>query len=171
MIDELIDKMDRPSLRLLYGKENLVGVEIGVYKGRNAKEILDNLDIKKLYLVDNWSRKYGGEEKCKAVLKEYLHKIVWLRGRSEKMAVNIKEKLDFAYVDGGHTEHQVTMDLNVYYPMVKKGGLICGHDYQGGKPKGVNVAVDAFFKSKKLEVHSGDCERSSRHKDWWVWKK
>ncbi len=168
--EESDEKMDRPSLRLLIGRENLVGVEIGVFKGRNALEILENLDIKKLYLIDNWSRKYGGEEKCKEVLNKHLHKTVWLRGLSEKMAVNIKEKLDFAYVDGGHTTRQVTMDLKVYYPKVKEGGLICGHDYQGGKPKGVNIAVDKFFKRKKMEVQSGKCARSKRHYDWWVWK-
>jgi len=163
--------MDRPSLRLLIGRENLVGAEIGVFKARNAKEILDNLDIKKIYLIDNWKRKYGGETKCKGVLKEYLDKTVWLRGLSEKMADNIKDgELDFAYVDGGHTELQVERDLEAYWPKVKKGGLICGHDYQGGKPKGVNIAVDRFFERKKLEVHSDYCERSKRHKDWWVWK-
>ncbi len=167
----LEEKMDRPSLRLLIDKENLVGAEIGVFKGRNAKEILDNLDIKKIYLIDNWKRKYGGEEKCKKLLKNHSHKIVWLIGPSQKMAEHIKEMLDFAYVDGGHTEPQVTLDLEKYYPKVKKGGLICGHDYQGGKPKGVNIAVNKFFKKRGLEIHSGKCARSKRHRDWWVWKK
>ena len=164
--------MDRPSLRLLIGKENLVGAEIGVYKGRNAKEILENLDIKKIYLIDNWSRKYGNKEKCAEVLKDHAEKIVWLHGRSEKMYENIEDgELGFVYVDGGHKEHQVDMDLNLYWPKLKKGGLMCGHDYQGGKTKGVNKAVDKFFKRKGLEVHSGECARSARHKDWWVWKK
>ena len=169
-----MEEMDRPSLRLLIGKENLVGVEIGVYQGRNAKEILDNLDIKKIYLIDNWKR--GGKnskDKCKELLKDYSHKIVWLKGLSQNMVKHIKEKLDFVYVDGGHTEPQVTLDLEKYYPRVKKGGLICGHDYQGGKPKGVNEAVNRFFKEKGLEIHSGICgpiKKKRNHYDWWVWK-
>ena len=164
--------MDRPSLRLLIGRENLVGAEIGVYKGRNALEILSYLDIKRLYLIDNWSRKYGmGKENCKIHLADWLEKIVFLHGRSEKMAKEINEKLDFVYVDGGHTYEQVRMDLIEYWPKIKKGGLICGHDYQGGKPRGVNQAVDEFFtKQRKLEVQSGFCEISKRHKAWWVWK-
>lgn len=38
--------------------ENLVGAEIGVFKGENAKRLLDYLDIDKLYLIDP----YGGFE-------------------------------------------------------------------------------------------------------------
>jgi predicted O-methyltransferase YrrM len=164
------EKMDRPSLRLLIGRENLVGAEIGVYKGVNAKEILTYLDIKKLYLIDNWSRKYGmGKEECEIHLSNWLDIIVFLHGRSEVVASKIKDdELDFVYIDGGHTESQVAMDLKLYYPKVKKGGLICGHDYQGGKPRGVNKAVDKFF--GKGTVYSGECARSKRHMDWWVWK-
>lgn len=163
------EKMDRPSLRLLIGRENLVGAEIGVFKGRNAKEILDNLDIKKIYLIDNWSRKYGGRDRCANLLRVYSEKLIWLHGRSQDQAKYIKDgELDFVYVDGGHTKPQVAMDLKLYYPKVKKGGLICGHDYQGGKPRGVNEAVDEYF--GKGFVYSGRCARSNRHMDWWVWK-
>ncbi len=165
--------MDRPSLRLLIDKENLVGAEIGVYKGRNALEMLENLDIKKIYLIDNWSRKYGGEEKCKRLLEDHLDKIVWLRGRSEIVYTHIGDgELDFAYVDGGHKVLQVTKDLEVYWPKVKEGGLMCGHDYQRNRKLGVRTAVDKFFKNKKLQVHSDMTTelRKARNYDWWVWK-
>jgi len=40
------------ALSTLVNKSNLVGVEIGVGTGINALNILENLDIKKLYLID-----------------------------------------------------------------------------------------------------------------------
>jgi len=46
----------RPSLALLKGKKNLIGVEIGVGAGQNSKKILENLDIEKLYLIDSWTK-------------------------------------------------------------------------------------------------------------------
>jgi hypothetical protein len=163
--------MDRPSLELLIGKENLVGAEIRVLRGQNAKEILDNLSIEKLYLIDNWKHKKGGYHIAEKHLRGHEDKIVWLLGQSEKVVKNIKDKeLDFVYVDGDHTEIQVALDLKMYYPKVKDGGLLCGHDYQEGKPIGVNLAVDKFFKKLGLKVHSGQVSKGSRHLDWWVWK-
>ena len=44
--------INRVSIRLLESKKNLVGVEIGLNVGDNATNILENLDIVKLYLVD-----------------------------------------------------------------------------------------------------------------------
>ena len=43
----------RPCERLaLKGKKDLIGVEIGVFEADHALSLLENLDIKKLYLVD-----------------------------------------------------------------------------------------------------------------------
>ena len=45
-------RLSRGSLITLKNKKQLIGVEIGVQWGVNSKWMLDNLDIKKLYLVD-----------------------------------------------------------------------------------------------------------------------
>ena len=42
----------RPFERIAIKGKDLIGVEIGVYKGEHAKWMLKNKDIKKLYLVD-----------------------------------------------------------------------------------------------------------------------
>ena len=46
----------RPSLRNLIGKNSLVGAEIGVGEGTNSLNILENLDILKLYLIDPYEQ-------------------------------------------------------------------------------------------------------------------
>lgn len=48
-------KINRPSLRTLENNKDLIGVEIGTDAGLNALNILENLDIKKLYLVDPYT--------------------------------------------------------------------------------------------------------------------
>lgn len=50
--------------------------------------------------------------------------------------------LDLVYVDGDHTFEGVTKDLAVWFPKVRKGGVLCGDDI--GWP-GVKRAVDEFF--------------------------
>jgi len=49
-------KHSRPALAFIQDRfiHELVGVEIGVQKGVNAREIFDKLKIKRLYLIDLW---------------------------------------------------------------------------------------------------------------------
>jgi cephalosporin hydroxylase len=79
--------------------------------------------------------------------------------------------LDFVYIDANHAYNYVVQDIELWYPKVKKGGYLCGHDYidmdwyndpnfsENGKDKhiynsdfyhgvfGVNPAVDEFCKN------------------------
>ena len=167
-------KLNRPSLQNLIGKEKLIGAEIGVYKGHNAKDMLEKLDIEKLYLIDVFNKKYASKKTVDKHLSEYSGKLIWLIGRSEIVANDIEdESLDFGYVDGGHKKPQVLKDLQAYYPKIKPGGLICGHDYQENIKLGVYAAVNEFFNDKKIffapcldSIKSED----RKHMDWWVWK-
>jgi hypothetical protein len=36
---------------------------------------------------------------------------------------------DFVYIDADHTYDGITADLEAWYPKVRKGGMIAGHDY------------------------------------------
>ena len=51
---------------------------------------------------------------------------------------------DFIYIDGIHQYENVKQDIINYLPMVKKGGVIGGHDYGPSWP-GVRQAVDKMF--------------------------
>ncbi len=53
----IISKTPRPTITILkkkYGNTGLVGAEIGVRRGDNAQNILEELNIEKLYLIDIW---------------------------------------------------------------------------------------------------------------------
>ena len=39
------------------------------------------------------------------------------------------EDIDFVYIDGNHTLFHVIQDLTYWSPVVRKGGIIAGHDY------------------------------------------
>ena len=52
MNSKIIDSL---ALNTLVNKSNLVGAEIGVGTGINALSILENLDIKRLYLIDPYA--------------------------------------------------------------------------------------------------------------------
>jgi predicted O-methyltransferase YrrM len=57
------------------------------------------------------------------------------------------ETYDFIYLDGLHTYEGVKTDIQNYLPLVKKGGIIGGHDYtnQISHLVGVYQAVNEMF--------------------------
>ena len=63
------------------------------------------------------------------------------------------ESIDLVFIDGDHTKEAVFRDISAWYPKVKYGGVICGHDY-GKKQFGVTEVVDSFFKKIDRVVSS-----------------
>jgi len=54
------------------------------------------------------------------------------------------ESVDFVFVDADHTYEGCKRDIQAWWPKVKKGGLMAGHDYNVKWP-GVVIAVDELF--------------------------
>jgi len=169
-----LDSINRPSLRTLREKKDLVGAEIGVYIGENAQNMLTNLDIKKLYLIDpyspeglNYPDNSSEPKKVKDTalrnLKAFEDKIVWIHKKSEDAITDIKDELDFIYIDGMHTYEHVKKEIELYVPLVKRGGLIAGHDFDDGKRSGVKKAVLESFAEVNVDVDQQD----SNDHDWW----
>jgi predicted O-methyltransferase YrrM len=180
----IISTVNRPSLETLVGRENLVGAEIGTYNGTNALNIFQNLDIQKLYIIDPLEEYIEGIKshvpstlsRIKSKLKEYNGKFIFLQCTSDDAVNNIADgELDFVYIDGNHEYEFVRRDLKNYYPKVKSGGLICGHDFDepeegNEKANGVIQAVLEFFADKNVVIDSGYCKDDNRTKDFWCIK-
>ena len=56
------------------------------------------------------------------------------------------ESIDFCFIDGDHRYKAVIEDLCCWFPKIRPGGLIGGHDYVGPDSLGVKQAVDEFFR-------------------------
>lgn len=121
---------------------NSVGAEVGTFEGYNALGICRFCSPKKLYCVDPY-RRYD------CVVGDYMGKFTqeqWddLFGRTQIKLINkpvefiressvegaklVPNELDYAYLDGDHSTASVIKDLDTWYPKVKSGGLIGGHD-------------------------------------------
>ncbi len=55
------------------------------------------------------------------------------------------QKLDLLFIDGDHSYEGVKKDFEMYYPLVKHGGLVCFHDIVPGEKIHVGGAPD-FWK-------------------------
>lgn len=181
--------MSRPSLDLLIDKKDLVGVEIGVQGGTNAKWMLENLDIQKLYLVDPYGKfrcnngkplEDGGlypatpkaKTACRKNLKKWKDKIQYVYKYSFD-AINYFEKrsMDFIYIDGDHRREALLKDLE-YITKVKLGGLLCGHDWRF---ESVQRAINEFVLDRRLPFECCGStqyikiiDKNTKGSDWWI---
>ena len=140
------------------------GVEIGVWKGRNAKMLYYLTRPKELVLIDPYISVL-----CHAIYqpvasqlemdKMYWRVVAWCNKRkvliyrrtSKCESETIHLDFNWAYIDGNHFD--VYNDLTNWYPHIKEGGIIMGDDYGNkGYPK-VKEDVDRFCEERGLKLH------------------
>lgn len=150
----------------------IVGAEIGVYKGKNARNLLNLLPNLSLCLVDRWKEYSETEIKADEAstmgfIKQeswdkIYNKVLKLQRRQGEGRVNIIKKssisaskmiknnsLDFIFIDAGHSYRSVKNDIMAWLPKVKFGGFIGGHDYSRS---GVRRAVEFIFQCRPFET-------------------
>ena len=59
---------------------------------------------------------------------------------------------DFIFIDGDHSYESCLKDLTNYYNKVRKGGIICLHDYDRKTVPGVKKAVDEFVLNNQITL-------------------
>lgn len=141
-------------------KPGTVGAEIGVSRGSSAKALLDH-GVRFLYLIDPWKNYDGYREAVGApevrfeadylhcyetVISKYPSRHAVLRMTSAEAARYIPPQLDWVWVDGNHQYEFVRGDLDLYWPKIKPGGVLCGHDFTDNHDTcGVSRAVYDFL--------------------------
>jgi len=147
--------------------------EIGIRQGFHFKYIIEH-NPKEAVAIDCWIEDgvVGINDSCydQAGLERQYEKFKGLM--TDKPFVKIVRKysfdavkdfpdeyFDYIFIDANHTYEGVSRDLVDWYPKVKKGGVLCGHDYRGRKSRdaigriykfGVVEAVDEFVKKNNI---------------------
>lgn len=167
----------RASLEGLRGRSDLLGAEIGVGVGFHAEDILQELNMEYLFLVDPYQEYESGTaehtakwaKKAFERLKEYRDRAnlsFLLMGSVAAAELFPPHTLDFVYIDGDHRYEAVKADIAAWYPVVKPGGILGGHDYPPrDSQKKLTDAVDEFCERYGYELHTRASDR-----DWWIVK-
>jgi cephalosporin hydroxylase len=152
-------------LRWLPG--NGMCVEVGTHLGEYAQTILSICRPQRLYLVDSYAKlsppgtygsTYNYETVCAKFAAEPRVKII--REASTVAAARFpNDYFDWVYIDADHSQAQVTADLEAWWPKVKVGGYLAGHDYITWAPPEkaqpdiqVKAAVDQFLLDRGLQL-------------------
>jgi len=146
------------------------GAEIGVQRGDFSAVIRNTWKNGTIHLIDRW--KYDEEylDVANISYREQLNNYLYVVTRfSENYDVKIyrmdsveatnhfpDEYFDWIYIDADHSYEGCKRDLNAWYPKLKKGGMLCGHDFLDGEIPagvfGVKSAVEEFLKEKNAEL-------------------
>lgn len=153
-------------------KENIVAVEVGVFKGHYTQSYYNDIQNSQLYLVDLWeTSSHDGyisgidpgdvERGYEEVVRNFGNRpnVKICKGFSKDWAAQFEDEyFDWIYLDADHSKKAVLEDLNCWYPKLKKGGAISGHDflpnpYEVTHYFGVDEAVKEFFGEEVQNVH------------------
>lgn len=150
---------------------NGVGVEVGSGFGGFAERILEQWPGT-LYMIDPWTRQPDHVyreatnrqvnldkwyEQAVAAVSRFENRARILRTFSDLAAPQFEdESLDFVYIDGNHSFEAVTLDLALWFPKVRRGGIFSGHDYYDSEERGnycyVKSALDTWSRDNNQTV-------------------
>ena len=155
--------------------ENFTFAEIGVWKGKSLSyfvvESINRQKTGKIFAIDHWN---GSEEHISKDNWAYEKLLETENGLYEHFLSNIDPIKDYIsvirkssieaskdfsdntfdaiFIDGSHDYDNVKADINVWYPKLKNGAIISGHDYNSGWP-GVVDAVNEFAVQNNITIY------------------
>jgi glycosyltransferase involved in cell wall biosynthesis len=183
------DGMARRHLYKLFAKNGFTkGVEVGVWDGTNAQNMMNIIPGLHLGLVDMFKRFKGSQHRQsrfdKARRRSHFKldgkNVEWMEMSSEEAATKIPDKsLDFVYIDCNHSYDYAMQDIILWSRKVRSGGIVSGHDYVSSRDHGVGVldAVNDYvrYHGLKLNVTSAQAEPARRAGALgipsWYWEK
>lgn len=144
-------------------------VEIGPYMGRSTRALAE-ATYGVVYALDNWNaaiNQWKPDTNARAACQENLAdllgwKVHLLEHNSQDGVPELLRgvAVDMLWIDGDHSYEAVRSDIRTFAPLVKHGGLVCGHDYSVWHPEVVKAVDEAYgTRVKTIDIH-----RSI----WWV---
>lgn len=156
----------------------VIGAEIGVFAGDLSSRLLSREGLT-LYMVDSWAadgKDYAPnsddfhanlnrsqQDTClartQAVTAFAGERATILIMPSDRAAKEVPDhSLDFVFIDADHSYEGCKRDIEAWYPKLKDGALLSGHDYENPDfPSwGVKRAVHEFADAHGFEVDLGD---------------
>ncbi|MBI2352788.1 class I SAM-dependent methyltransferase [Candidatus Dependentiae bacterium] len=162
-------------IKMLFKNNNIKnGIEIGSWLGKSTRHIASLLPSNgTLYAVDTWKGSAEHQPEinvfntaCKlpTLYEQFLsnvihanlvHKIIPIRMTSldaSQHLSDLKQKIDFIYIDAAHDTESVLQDLEAWYPYIlEPKGIICGDDWGCDS---VKIAVAIFAQKYSLTIYA-----------------
>lgn len=141
-------------------------VEVGCKEGRTTGFVLANCpDIIRVIAIDPWIKQEASADPTRETYEawdfdkiertfwenvgEHKKRCVMARATSEFASDNfsrysLEPKVDVVFIDALHDYDSVMQDISLWWPKVREGGFICGHDFQHKFPGVMRAVADHF---------------------------
>lgn len=121
-----------------------VGAELGVKEGRTTSHLLSKEPALRLTAVDLWdlcppnAAESYSDWKWKEIKEQFLRATAPFAARLTVLQMSTADaavllaaqgaKFDFVFIDADHSTEGVCKDIRAYRPLIRKGGMLIGHD-------------------------------------------
>jgi hypothetical protein len=134
-----------------------IGLDLFGESIENADEIIPNTafknPFKKIYFEYILKKDPYSIEAVKDLLSKFKNNIHLIKGNSNNILKKIDmSKIDYVFLDGGHTYDTVKNDLTYSFPVLVNGGTILCDDYNLSYAPGIKKAIDEFAYDNTLKV-------------------
>lgn len=152
-----------------------LAIEVGVHQGEFAAAFMagwpgrylgvDPWRVLAEYQDDlNWAGKTRSDcqsqadrdrdlEITRAAMASFGDRVELMRELSADGALKVADGIaDFIYIDARHEYDSIREDLELWWPKLRPGGVLAGHDYAGCWAGTVGKAVDEFAEAHGLDV-------------------
>lgn len=150
-------------------------VEVGCKEGRTSAYLLGEFPELHVVAIDPWLAIPNADEDYKdwdfeAIEEQFwenvcsckwnklahqsdcaVHRCDMFRGTSLQYAEGNPNAYDVVFIDAAHDYENCVADIRAWWPLVREGGYLCGHDYQHKFP-GVMRAVAECFPLLRVAV-------------------
>lgn len=130
-------------------------VELGVAAGAFAEQVCGSRDDVRYLGIDRWTDHHDAAEmkQARARLRRFPNAVLCRNSFEEAARTMPEESCDAVYVDGyAHTGQECGRTLDQWWSKVRRGGLLCGHDYDAEKWPHTFKAVNYFAGHRGLTV-------------------
>ena len=153
--------------------------EVGVFHGKNVKYVLKDCHdiLKEYWAIDKYNNVWEkGAARGRGYVKKddsewheiykrvcrfipFYPQLHILKMTSAEASGLFPKKFfpegyfDFIYIDADHSYNGIKEDIKIWTPLVKKGGLIGGHDYGRVRWPGIKLVVDEKFGEENVTLY------------------
>jgi len=135
--------------------------EIGVHTGYLTDILCTRcLSIKEYYAIDPWKEYSGSGAGTLAKIEQEQWEIYYqhvkdkekvypflkvIRKPSKEAVIDFEDGyFDVIFIDADHSYESAKEDMRLWLPKIKKGGILCGHDYGKHYPGVVQAYIETF---------------------------
>lgn len=179
-MDEITDEA-AGILAMVPNYSQIEGVEVGVLRGKTSSILLLRRPGLFLHMVDPfWTKGIVKDDPNDveaaayrnttfAAARRKVHKLPSAEAAADRLLF-YDGWYDFVYLDADHRYEHVLADCRAWWPKVRSGGVLCGHDYGRERPRGtledqgdwgVERAVKEFLAEVGLELFHEDRRRTN----------